>query len=244
MNQRQSIPRWAEYVLTFNSYFTENLFGGVKPLKLAWAINLHKALTPFFVFLLMVYYGQFGLGAWVYLALHGTYCMCWLLKHAAFPDRQWERRTTIGGGIFTFLLLATYWVAPYLLISNVMHRGTLELPASLVAGSICLCIFGVAVMMGSDCQKYFTLKHRPGLITEGLFKYVRHPNYTGEMLIYVGLALLVQHWIPWLVLLYWWMGVFLVNVLKIEASLSRYPEWTRYQSSTGMFLPRLVRHRG
>ncbi|CAN0583287.1 unnamed protein product [Ectocarpus sp. 12 AP-2014] len=37
------------------------------------------------------------------------------------------------------------------------------------------------LMIGADCQKYYTLKLAPGkLITTGFFKYVRSPNYLGE----------------------------------------------------------------
>ena len=72
-----------------------------------------------------------------------------------------------------------------------------------------------------------------------MFKYVRHPNYLGEMMIYGSYALLVQHWIPWVILAYWWIFVFLLNMLKIEASLSRYPEWKAYKTRSGMLLPKL-----
>ena len=48
-------------------------------------------------------------------------------------------------------------------------------------------------MIASDCQKNITLKLRQGLITDAMFKYVRHPNYLGEMMIYTSFALIVQH---------------------------------------------------
>jgi hypothetical protein len=44
-------------------------------------INLHKGTTAFFVVALMVAYQNFGLGPWVYLALHGTYGLQNLLKN-------------------------------------------------------------------------------------------------------------------------------------------------------------------
>ena len=34
-------------------------------------------------------------------------------------------------------------------------------------------------MLVSDCQKYFTLKYKKGLIQNGMFKYTRNPNYLG-----------------------------------------------------------------
>jgi hypothetical protein len=44
----------------------------------------------------------------IYLALHGSYGRCWLLKHAAFRDPKWETRVTLAGAAFTFILLVTY----------------------------------------------------------------------------------------------------------------------------------------
>jgi len=78
-----------------------------------------------------------------------------------------------------------------------------------------------------------------GLIKDGFFKYVRHTNYTGEMMLYGSYALLVQHWIPWIILGGVWLGLFLPNMLKKEESLSRYPEWKEYKAQSGMIFPKL-----
>jgi protein-S-isoprenylcysteine O-methyltransferase Ste14 len=96
-------------------------------------------------------------------------------------------------------------------------------------------------MMGSDAQKYFTLKARRGLITTGFFAWSRHPNYAGEMLLYASFALLAAHWAPWVVLAWVWAGVFFPNMLRMEASMSRYPEWAAYKSRTSLLLYRPVK---
>ena len=93
------------------------------------------------------------------------------------------------------------------------------------------------IVYASDCQKYYTLRYNKSLITEGFYKYVRHPNYLGEMMIYGSFALLAQHWLPWLILAYWWTAMFYVNMQLIDASLSRYPGWEEYKVRTGMLLP-------
>jgi hypothetical protein len=67
------------------------------------------------------------------------------------------------------------------------------------------------------------VKYRKGLITEGFFSRCRNPNYLGEILIYLGFALLAQHWLPFLVLGGFITGVFIPNMLKKDRSLSRYP---------------------
>jgi steroid 5-alpha reductase family enzyme len=69
---------------------------------------------------------------------------------------------------------------------------------------------------------------------------VRHPNYLGEMMLYGSFALLAQHWAPWVVLAWVWLGVFVPNMLRKEASMSRYPEWAAYKACSGfLFTARL-----
>jgi protein-S-isoprenylcysteine O-methyltransferase Ste14 len=235
--KKQGAPNWVLAINALNTYLTQDLLGGPKLVKMAWVINLHKFLTVFVVALLMIWFNNYSTAAWVYMALHGTYGFCWLLKHVAFRDPRWETKATFGGAVVLFLLLATYWVAPYLLISDVLGANRPTPPNWLLAFCIALFILGLTIMVASDCQKNITLKYRQGLITEGMFKYVRHPNYLGEMMLYASYALLVQHWIPWIVLAYWWTMVFLINVLMIESSISRYPEWEAYKARTGLLLP-------
>jgi protein-S-isoprenylcysteine O-methyltransferase Ste14 len=64
------------------------------------------------------------------------------------------------------------------------------------------------------------------------FRYVRHPNYLGEMMIYGSFALMVWHWLPFAVLAWVWIRLFAVNIRLKEASMSRYPEWEQYKRHT------------
>jgi len=203
-------------------------------MKAKHAINLHKGLTFLFILGLMLLYQNFTLGPWIYLSLHSTYGFLWLLKDRIFPDKQWEQEIPIWQGIFGFGLVNLYWVAPFILIS----RGTVP-PLPLVAAAIALNVLGVFLHYASDAQKYYTLKYRPGLITEGFFARCRNTNYLGEILIYGSFAMLVQHWLPFLILSGFVGGVFLPNMLKKDQSLSRYPEFADYKARSGLLLPRL-----
>lgn len=235
----EALPGWVKSINKFNNYMTQDLFGGQKSIKMAWIINAHKTLTPFLVIAMMFTFNNYSKAAWLYLSLHGAYCACWLIKHAAFRDTKWETKVTLGGAIFTFLLLATYWIAPFLLTSGLLYSEARELPNWLMVLSIAFVVIGTSLMMTSDCQKMFVLKHKPGLITDGLFSKIRHPNYLGEMMVYAGFASIVGLWVPWLVLACWWVCVFLINMYAIEASISRHPEWQDYKARTGMLYPKL-----
>jgi steroid 5-alpha reductase family enzyme len=183
----------------------------------------------------MFAYQNFTLGPWVYLSLHSTYGFLWLLKDRLYPDKKWEQELTLLQGIFSFMLVNLYWVAPFILIS----RDTVpSLP--LVAAAISLNILGIFLHYVSDAQKYYTLKYREGLITEGFFARCRNTNYLGEVLIYSSFAMLTQHWLPFLILFSFVAGIFVPNMLKKDQSLSRYPEFADYKERSGWLLPRLL----
>jgi len=237
--QQANVPLWTHWA-RFTAFMTERFLGGPQVLKFSWVINFQKTGTFFYILLLMNYYQNFSVAACVYLALHGMYGFCWMLKHFAFPDRSWEKKVTIGGGLMAFVLvLGLYWVFPYLLISGILGPDQKMASLTVLTAAISLHTLGVVIMMTADCQKYFTLKYHQGLIREGLFKYIRHPNYLGEIMLYASYAMIVQHWIPWAILAWVWIGVFLINILQKEASMSRYPEWADYKKKSGMLIPKL-----
>jgi protein-S-isoprenylcysteine O-methyltransferase Ste14 len=203
-------------------------------MKLKHPINLHKGMTSLVVLGLMVAYRNFSIAPWIYLSLHGTYGLMWLIKDAVYPDRQWEKEISLGTGLLTFFLLGLYWLPPFLLISS----GTA--PAfPLIALAIATNILGVMLHFVSDAQKHFTLKYRSGLITEGFFECCRNTNYLGEMLIYLGFAILTQNWLSCLPLGAFVAGVFIPNMLKKDRSLSRYAEFAEYQANSGLLMPKL-----
>lgn len=222
--------------IALKQHLSNDLFGGPRPLKAAWVINLQKGGTLPVVLGLMWLYDCWTPTAWVYLALHGSYGLIWLLKDRVMPDPSWEQRITLGGAAtMWFTVLGPYWLAPWLITSQ-----SLEQPLPVLAGATLLYALGVVIMMAADAQKHFTLQLRRGLITTGFFARVRHPNYLGEMMLYGAFAVVAGHWLPWLVLAWVWLGVFLPNMIGKERSMSRYPEWPAYVARSGMLLPRLL----
>ena len=220
--------------LRLRDHLSDDLFGGPRVLEAAWVINLQKAGTLPFVLALMWIYDCWTTTAWVYAALHGSYGLCWLLKDRTFPDPNWEKKITFGGAIVVWVsVLGPYWLAPVLIVTQ-----RIEAPPWMLFVATLVYVLGVVLMMGSDAQKYFTLKAKPGLITDGFFSRVRHPNYLGEMMLYGSFALLADHWAPWAVLAWVWLGVFLPNMLRKESRMARYPQWSEYRARTGLLLPR------
>ena len=204
-------------------------------MKVKHIVNLHKGSTSIFVLGLMLAYQNFTLGPWVYLSLHGTYGLLWLLKDRLYPDKQWEQEIPLGMALVGFLTINLYWVAPFILIS-----GRIEPPLPLVAVAIALNILGVFLHYSSDAQKYYTLKYHKGLITEGFFTRCRNTNYLGEIFIYLAFAMLAMHWLPFVILGGFIALMFIPNMRKKDQSLARYDEFAVYKANSGLILPKLL----
>jgi hypothetical protein len=51
--------------------------------------------------------------------------------------------------------------------------------------------------------------------------------------------MLVQHWLPFLILAAFIAGMFIPNMIKKDRSLGRYSEFADYKTRSGFLLPRL-----
>ena len=205
-------------------------------MKLKIFIDSHKGATALFVWVLMAFYnGWENETAWLYLALHGTYGLLWVLKSRIFPDSAWEVTTSLGFGLLSWASLSLYWVAPWLLVSRDVHA-----PGWYMALCASLFALGLFFHFASDMQKHTSLKLRPGgLITDGMFARSRNPNYFGELLIYAGFGLLAMHWLPVVILLTWVLFYWLPRMRKKDKVLAGMEGWEAYRSKSKLFIPYL-----
>ena len=204
-------------------------------MKLNQIINLHKGLTIFVVTGLMIFYKNYSIAAWVYLSLHGTYGILWLLKEKIFPDPYFKEKINLITSITGFIFLGSYWIAPYILISS---QKSVSYP--IIAACISINIIGVFLHFASDAQKYFTLKIKKELIKDGFFKNIRNTNYLGEILIYLSFAILSMSLIPFAILALFFLIVFLPRMLKKDKSLTKYPSFKKYKKISGLLLPKIL----
>jgi steroid 5-alpha reductase family enzyme len=199
-------------------------------------IDPMKGISLLVVLGMIAVYSQWqNTTAWVYLALHGSYGILWVLKSRFLPDRQWEEPSTLGFSLIIVGGLCAYWIAPWLLTSQ-----GIEAPPWYIGLCVSLFSFGVFFHFASDMQKHTALKLHPGLITDGLWSLSRNPNYFGELLIYLGFGLLAMHWVPLVVIglyviLYWYP-----NMRRKDRSLSRYPGFAEWKSRTKLFIPFII----
>ncbi len=203
-------------------------------------IDFHKGITFIYILMLINFYSAFdNTTIWIYLGLHGTYGILWVLKSFIFPDKTWDQKTNFAYGLVILSGLSLYWISPWLIVSGYFNEGDMIVAPNWLI-SIVIFMFGLGVFLhfSSDMQKHTILKTNPGtLISDGLFKRSRNINYFGELFIYLSFALLAMHWTPILILAVFMIIVWVPNMLRKDKSLSRYKEFEDYKNKSGMFFP-------
>ena len=197
-------------------------------------IDSHKGATGPFILFLIYYFNQFeNMNAWVYLALHGSYGVMWVLKSMIFPDKTWESKCSIFYGLYIWVGLTLYWASPWLITS-----GSVQSNPIFIACSIFIFSIGVFFHFSSDMQKHAHLKLNPeNLIQDGLMSKSRNMNYFGELLIYVSFAMLSHHWIPFAILASFIVIIWLPNMYRKDRSLSRHEGYVEYRKRTSFLIP-------
>jgi steroid 5-alpha reductase family enzyme len=203
-------------------------------MKLNHFIDSNKGITFLVILGMMAYFKQWdNPTAWVYLALHGTYGILWVMKTYLFPDTNWVRKTSLWFGLVSWAALMLYWIPAYLLM-----RNGVQAPLWLLAVAISLNIFGVFFVFTADMQKYTTLMLRPDeLITSGMFGLSRNINYFGELLIYAAFALLPMTWLAFVPLVLFITFFWIPNMIRKDKILRQLPGFNEYRKKTKAFFP-------
>ena len=190
-----------------------------------------------YLFILMCYFDNFSLGAWVYVALHGNYGLIWYLKDRTFPDPGFCRPATTASVLMPFpIVLIQYYFIGYWMMSGTENRNP---SPERIFVAIQLYATGVVFMALTDAQKYLVLRERKGLITHCMTGWSRNMNYVGEMMLYASFAVLCQRTEVWLIYSYVWGIIFVLRMLLKEYSLSKKVDWPEYKAKTWFYLPKL-----
>lgn len=121
----------------------------------------------------------------------------------------------------------------------------LEIPVFLQIPSLILAIVGFIIVLvalfnlDKALTAFPTPKNNSELITSGLYKYVRHPIYTGILLTFFGYSIYSTS-ISRLIISVLLMILFYFKTNYEEQKLSqKYPEYGAYKARTGRFIPGL-----
>jgi len=123
--------------------------------------------------------------------------------------------------------------------------GTMSLPYSVVLMGYALVVFGllfrwIAVSsLGTSFRVRVSLVKNQKLQTDGVYKYIRHPSYTGSLVYYFGLAIVMQNYYAVLLLLVAPFYVVINRVLFEEKFLiDAFGEsYVKYQNKTKKIIP-------
>lgn len=202
----------------------------------------------------------------VYRCITATVIMLWGVRLASFlyiRIRTMKKDARFDSIRDNFLKFAQFWtlqgVSVWFIIGSSVHfisQETLPKVSPMVFGlGISLSILGLIVEAVADYQK-FMFKNIPSneytWTNVGLWKYSRHPNYLGEMLVWWGLWFAgIQSFsgLGWLSILSPLFITFLLLFVsgipilerKNNTQYAGNPAYEQYKERTGLLFPKLFR---
>jgi len=158
--------------------------------------------------------------------------------------KTWKNDQNVATFTNVFLLQAFLAVLVSLpvIIVNTYHSGV----NNIAYAGVLIWIFGFLFESRADMQlKKFIMNpsNKGKIMTKGLFKYTRHPNYFGEVLQWWGIAFMALY------VSYGWIGIlgavsitFLITKVSgiplAEKGTSKKPGWEEYKKKTPALLPK------
>lgn len=120
---------------------------------------------------------------------------------------------------------------------------------SLITGAVSgvLIILGVIVALAAGRRLGRSLTPLPipraegQLVTTGVFRYIRHPIYSGLLVIGAGLTVWGGSWVHILALGLLWLVLNTKAHFEEKLLSERYPDYSAYRAVTGRFVPRVSR---
>jgi protein-S-isoprenylcysteine O-methyltransferase Ste14 len=178
---------------------------------------------------------------WLWDLLLLVWVVLWFgMKRAKKLETPWEMAQHAVPVILGFwLMFENSW-------KGLNARLLPETPAVLWVG-LALTAVGVGLAiwarltLGANWSGVVTVKKDHELIRKGLYRWIRHPIYTGILTSFIGTALIMDHIRGWLGFLIVW-ATFYFKARREESFLRQeFAEgFEEHTKRTGMFLPRLT----
>ena len=202
------------------------------------AINAAKLFTVVLLLSLVAVVGVRDMRQVIYLSLHITYCLWWLLEQWLFPERRrqlFQERVGLAGFAAALLFIGALYSLPgWLAFFNPEPISAVS-----VALGVGLFSFGSLINASADVQKTTAKAMGAGLVSDGIWRRVRHVNYLGDLLRYLSFAVVAgsgwAYLVPGLVLL-----IYLQRIGRKETEMAaKYPEFRAWQQRSARLLPGL-----
>lgn len=174
-----------------------------------------------------------------------------LLDFAMFQEKNnttKEKKSIVETGTMTLFLLVFLTVLKYTM------KYTLAIPLEYrrifaIIGSIV--VFSGAVLnvigrfyLGGNWANHIKIYKDHKLVNKGLYKVVRHPLYSSIMMMFIGGCISYLNIYTFILEITVFVPFMYYRAKQEEKLLSqRFPEYTNYKKSTGMFLPKIIKRR-
>ena len=198
----------------------------------------HMITLPSLLLLIsIIYWGIRLTGNWAY-TFGG-------LKHQDWRYTKFENES---GKIYPLINLAGIHLMPTLIVylctlpAVFVIRNELSANAGSVIG-MAVCIGAATLQLFSDVQmQRYRKSGENGLIRTGLWKYARHPNYLGEILMWWGVGIqavsvMPDHWYLLAGALANTIMFFAVSIPLADKRQSQKPGYAEYKAATRSLLP-------
>ncbi len=214
-------------------------YWSVQPIVIVLCYALGSKLTfaTFLILISVFYWGIRLTGNWAY-TFGGLNCQDW--RYTKF-----EKET---GKLYQFISFTGIHMMPTLIVylctlpAVFVIKNEVQANAGSIAGTV-ICICAATLQLVSDTQMHrYRKSGRHGLIRTGLWKYARHPNYLGEILMWWGIGIQAVSVMPQ----YWWLLAgalantvmfFTVSIPLADKRQSQKPGYAEYKASTRSLLP-------
>ena len=157
-------------------------------------------------------------------------------------ERFHHKRELILSTIFTFSLLGTTIL---FLFTPQLDEAVVGIPELMRWSGVGIALAGNLMLwwvhwhLGANFSPHLELRAEHTLITDGPYRYLRHPMYTSGVLYLVGCGLFSNNWWMLLLPLSTFLLLILCRLTDEEEMLSIHfaEAWNEYKSKTYAFLP-------
>ncbi len=109
---------------------------------------------------------------------------------------------------------------------------------SLLVSGIGLAVVIFAILqLNTNLTPFPSPKKNSYLVQSGLYRYIRHPIYTGIILLLLGYALYIESLYRLTILILLWILFYFKTVYEEKALIQKFPDYKEYKVKTGQFWP-------
>lgn len=227
------------FSMIFKNASVYDPYWSVQPIVIVvfFACGYMITLSSLLILISIIYWGIRLTGNWAY-TFGG-------LKHQDWRYTKFENES---GKIYPLINLAGIHLMPTLIVylctlpAVFVIRNELSANAGSVIG-MAVCIGAATLQLFSDVQmQRYRKSGEHGLIRTGLWKYARHPNYLGEILMWWGVGIqavsvMPDHWYLLAGALANTIMFFTVSIPLADKRQSQKPGYAEYKAATRSLLP-------